>query len=133
MRLPRPLLADEGDAAATDEWLPTYAVGLACVGGRPTGRPGGGVEGKVPGMLGGGEAEEKASEERGDFCRWTGLRVGVWGGGRRSFAGVGGGIPRGPVGARGELLEMPGRLEIPGILGRGVRIVLSVDERLSVE
>lgn len=42
-------------------------------------------------------------------------------------------MPRGPVGARGELLEMPGRLERPGRLGSGVRIVLSVDERLSDE
>ena len=101
--------------------------------GKPTGGPGEGVAGNFPGVLGAGEAEEKASEERGDFWRCTGLRVGVCGGGNRSFGGVGGGIPLGPVGARGELLEIPGRLARPGKLGRGVRIVLSVDERLSVE
>ena len=113
--------------------MPAYAVELLCALGRPTATPGEGVMGKVPGMLGAGDAEEKASEERGDFCRCTGLRVGVWGGGRRSFGGVGGGIPRGPVGARGEFLEMPGRLDRPGRLGSGVRIVLSVDERRSLE
>lgn len=93
--------------------------------------------GKRPGVLGAAEegeaAEEKASDDKGDFWRWTGLRVGVWGGGRRSFGGVGGGMPRGPVGARGEFLEIPGRLERPGRLGNGVRIMLSVDKRLSVE
>ena len=100
-------------------------------GGRPTGGPGEGVTGKAPGILGAGEAEEKASDESGDFWRWTGLRVGVWGGGSLSFGGVGGGIPRGPAAARGDVWEIPGRLVIPGKLGRCVRIVLSVDRRLS--
>lgn len=99
---------------------------------RPIGGPGEGVVEKVPGMLRVGDAE-KASEESGDFWRLTGLRVGVCDGGSRSFGGVGGGIPLGPVGARGELLEMPGRLERPGKFGSGVRIVLSVDERRSIE
>lgn len=55
-------------------------------------RPGGGegVDGNAPGMLEAGE--EKASEDRGDFWRRTGLRCGVIGGGRRSLRGGSGGV-----------------------------------------
>ena len=87
--------------------------------------------GYAPGMTDAGDEEEKASVDKGDFCRWTGFRVGVMGSGRRSFGGGGGGME---LPARsGELCDRPDKLATPGRLGRGVRMALSDDARLSGE